>query len=202
MRITEAAWRDVDTTTIRKCWQKAGIVPDVAAPSASTQPTIPISALLNNSALQTDPIIHAESQVEQVLDDLVATGVCQKENRMDINSLLNLVGESHVLTETSDQEIYQAVMDAVEAWENIEMSGWDDGDGNTVKPTMAILLSPIQPAVMFIDHQQLHRHHQWPSRMQNRSSIAFIQEAAPPSWGKDHERYSFDRLFLIITNLK
>ncbi len=134
MRIAEAAWQDVDTTTIRKCWQKAGIVPDVAAPSASTQPTIPISALLNNSASQTDPIAHAESQVEQALDDLVATGVLQKENRMDINSLLNPVGESHVLTETSDQEIYQAVMDAVEARENIEMSGGDDGDGDTVEP--------------------------------------------------------------------
>jgi len=75
---------------------------------------------------------NAESQVEQALDDLVATGVLQKENRMDINSLLNPVGESHVLTETSDQEIYQAVMDVIEAWENIEMSGGDDGDGDTI----------------------------------------------------------------------
>ena len=38
-----------------------------------------------------------------MLDDLVATGALQKGNHMDIESLLNLVGESHVLTEVSDQ---------------------------------------------------------------------------------------------------
>ena len=47
---------------------------------------------------------------------------------MDIESLLNPVGESHVLTETSDQEIYQAVMDSIAVHENIEINGGDDAD--------------------------------------------------------------------------
>ena len=45
---------------------------------------------------------------------------------MDIESFLNPVGESHILTETSDQEIYQAVMDSIAAHENIEINGGDN----------------------------------------------------------------------------
>jgi hypothetical protein len=44
---------------------------------------------------------------------------------MDIKSLLNPDGESHILTETSDVKIYQVVMDAIEAHKNIEISGGD-----------------------------------------------------------------------------
>ncbi|KAH8985654.1 hypothetical protein EDB86DRAFT_2945063 [Lactarius hatsudake] len=39
---------------------------------------------------------------------------------MDIGSLLNPAGGSYVLTEATDADIYQAVMDAVEARGNIE----------------------------------------------------------------------------------
>ncbi|KIJ90740.1 hypothetical protein K443DRAFT_14981 [Laccaria amethystina LaAM-08-1] len=45
---------------------------------------------------------------------------------MDIESLLNPEGESTLLTETSDKEIYQAVMDAVNTRENIDINGSDD----------------------------------------------------------------------------
>jgi hypothetical protein len=45
---------------------------------------------------------------------------------MDIESLLNPLGESQILTETLDAEIYQAVMDAVQACENMEINGGDD----------------------------------------------------------------------------
>ena len=41
---------------------------------------------------------------------------------MDIESLLNPTGESHVLPEMSDCEIYQVVMDAINARENIEIN--------------------------------------------------------------------------------
>ena len=48
---------------------------------------------------------------------------------MDIEALLNPEGESHILTETSDEEIYQAVMEAIEARANIEINGGDDING-------------------------------------------------------------------------
>ncbi|KAH9015420.1 hypothetical protein EDB83DRAFT_2232711 [Lactarius deliciosus] len=47
---------------------------------------------------------------------------------MDINSLLNPAGESHIMTETTDTDIYQAVMDAIEARENMEKNGGDNVD--------------------------------------------------------------------------
>ena len=47
---------------------------------------------------------------------------------MDIEALLNPAGESHILTETSDEEIYQAVIDSISARENIEINGGDDVD--------------------------------------------------------------------------
>lgn len=69
------------------------------------------------------------------LDDLVATGALQKMNRMNIESLLNPEGESHVLTETSNREIYQVVMDATTAHENINNNGGDDIEDGIQSPT-------------------------------------------------------------------
>ena len=45
---------------------------------------------------------------------------------MDIKALLNPEGESHILMEMFDREIYQVVMDAIEACENIDINGGDD----------------------------------------------------------------------------
>jgi len=53
---------------------------------------------------------------------------------MDIESILNPVGESHVLTESSDIEIYQSVIDAIDARENIEINGGDDVDDDVFEP--------------------------------------------------------------------
>jgi hypothetical protein len=124
--MAEAAWYDVDTKTIRNCWKKVGILPD-ATPSSS-QPSIPISTLLSNPT-ENDPAHQAEQQVEAALDELVATGALQRANRMDIDSLLNPLGESLVLTEVSDKEIYQAVIDAIAARDNLDINGHDNGDG-------------------------------------------------------------------------
>lgn len=130
MRMADVAWQDVNTTTIRNCWRKAGILPEMdTSQTARANPSIPVSSLLHDDvSSQMDPVVHAERQVEVALDDLVATGVLQKENRMGIDSLLNPEGESQTLTETSDKEIYQAVMDAVKACENMEVTGCDDVD--------------------------------------------------------------------------
>ena len=127
MRLADLAWKEVDTTTICNCWKKAGILPEKDSSSSHTiQPLIPISSLLQDSLSQVNPAAHAERQVEAALDDLVATGALQQTNRMDIESLLNPEGESHVLTETSDREIYEAVMGAIKACENIDINGGDD----------------------------------------------------------------------------
>jgi hypothetical protein len=141
MRMADLAWRSVDAATIRNCWHKAGILPDVDCPFSSHanqryQPLITISSLLHDSSesdsdessSQMDPVMHAKNQVQTALNDLVATGALQKTNRMDIESLLNPAGESHDLDETSDTEIYQAVADAIIARENMEINGGDDGD--------------------------------------------------------------------------
>ena len=54
-------------------------------------------------------------------------GALQVKNRMDTDVLLNPAGESHVLTKTCDQEIYQAIINSISARENIEINGGDDG---------------------------------------------------------------------------
>lgn len=136
MRLADLAWRDVDTTTIRNCWRKAGILPEADSSSSHTiQPSIPISLLLQDSSSQVNPAAHAERQVEAALDDLVATGALQRANRMDIESLLNPEGESHLLTETSDREIYQAVIDAITARDNIDINNGDDIEDGLPTPT-------------------------------------------------------------------
>ena len=81
MRIADLTWCEVDTTTIRNCWRKAGILPE-SAESHPINPSIPISSLLQHpsESLQENPSVEAERQVEAALDDLVATGALQKTN--------------------------------------------------------------------------------------------------------------------------
>ena len=138
MRIAQSAWCDVDTTTIRNCWRKAGILPEMPTSSShAIQPSIPISYLLHdvNSESQMDPLAHTEKQVKNALDNLQSRGVLHQDNRMDIESLLNPQNEVHIMTEASNKDIYQAVMDAVEAHENLEKNGEDDvDDDGPIKP--------------------------------------------------------------------
>ena len=47
---------------------------------------------------------------------------------MDIEALLNSTGEYQVINESTDQEIYHAVMDAIKACENLEINGNDHVD--------------------------------------------------------------------------
>ena len=96
--------------------------------TCTNQPLIPIVTLLDHSSSEMDLVAHAERQVEATLDNLVAMRALQKSNQMDINSLLNPEGESHVLTEMSDVEIYQAVVDAITACANMEANSGDDCD--------------------------------------------------------------------------
>jgi len=63
---------------------------------------------------------------------------------MDIGSLLNPAGKSHVLTEATGADIYQAVIDAIEARENIEKNGGDNVDASVDEdgPVTVALFGP------------------------------------------------------------
>ena len=134
MRLANAAWQEVDTTSIRNCWQKAGILPKRNPSSPATNPSIPVSSLLfdepSTSQMASDPVSQAEKEVQLALDDLVSTGALQKRNRMDLESLLNPSGEAQVLVETSDHEIFNAVMETAKARETIDITGCDNSDNN------------------------------------------------------------------------
>ena len=109
------------------CWCKAQILPEIPAASCTIQPSISIANLVHNANLQMDPVIHAEKQVESALDDLVFRGTLQKRNRMDIESLLNSPNESHTEAKASDEDIYEAVMDAIDSThDNVDKNGGDD----------------------------------------------------------------------------
>jgi hypothetical protein len=73
---------------------------------------------------------------------------------MDIKNLLNPVGKSQILTETSDEDIFQCVMDAIKARENIDINGGDDGDdGVVVEPqlTRREVLKAVSTISKYID---------------------------------------------------
>ena len=84
MQLADAAGNDVDMTNIQK------------TDMDSTPLTKPSFFSLICSCKQT----HAEKGVEEAVDELVATGALQTGNRMDIESLFNQAGKSHVLMET------------------------------------------------------------------------------------------------------
>lgn len=128
MRLADIAWCDVDTTTIRHCWRKAGILPTTDSPSVLAQPIIPISSLCNIDVtdLNQDPAANAENEVRNALNNLQATGVLRPRNRMDIEALLNPPEESWIMEETRDEEICQAVLAARNVQEEGPINGGDD----------------------------------------------------------------------------
>lgn len=103
-------WDEVDTTTIRNCWKKTGILPDTLLnPTSSIIPTVPVSSLLNDSL--EDPIEAAEKEVSDSLSHLEEIGVLQPRNRMDLDELLNPVNEHNMYDEGTEEDICKAVME-------------------------------------------------------------------------------------------
>jgi hypothetical protein len=125
MRLADAAWQEIEVKTIRNCWKKAGILPN--------------SLLNSNSAIDTsadsDEIQAAEKDIENALDNLEATGALQSANRMSVEALLNPSGEPDLLSSTSPEDIFQAVMEARDASENMDINGGDDDDPVDLPPT-------------------------------------------------------------------
>jgi hypothetical protein len=70
--------------------------------------------------------LNAEKQVSTALDDLEATGVLQKSNRMDIEALLNPIDESQAMDETTDEEICHAVLAMKNVGEFADVNQGDD----------------------------------------------------------------------------
>ncbi|KAF9228610.1 DDE-domain-containing protein [Gyrodon lividus] len=110
MRLAQDTWNEVDTTTIRNCWQKANILPD-SATSSPTQPILPISSLIHLTDAMGDAITHAETLVKNALDDLEATGALQPSNRMDIATLLSPAVETYNMFDATDEDIFESMMD-------------------------------------------------------------------------------------------
>jgi hypothetical protein len=106
-------WKDIDTTTIWNFWHKAGILPDTLfLSSSSLPPTIPILSLISVEDCVEDTVSEAERELANALDDLEATGALQPSNWMSIKTLLNPPDKSCTMDETTDFEIFQAVMEA------------------------------------------------------------------------------------------
>ncbi|KAH0840367.1 hypothetical protein J3R83DRAFT_1390, partial [Lanmaoa asiatica] len=92
-------------------------------------PALPVSSLVHPTEIQSDnnPGTEAAEQLlVEALDQLEATEVLQRLNRMSIKELLNPVAELNNVFDASDEDIYDAVMDAQAARE----SSKDDNDEN------------------------------------------------------------------------
>jgi hypothetical protein len=74
---------------------------------------------------------------------------------MDIESLLNPAGESHVLTDTLDKEIYQAVINSISAHKNIEINGGYDVNEDDLPiepcPTWHEVLKAVLTIIRYIE---------------------------------------------------
>ena len=115
MRLANKAWNEVDTTTIRNCWHKAGILLDFEMDTFPSQPSLSISSLahLSDSVPQADAgVLQVEVLVQSTLDKLEATGALQHSNRMDLAELLNPAIEAHDMFDAMEKDIFDAVMEA------------------------------------------------------------------------------------------
>ena len=73
---------------------------------------------------------------------------------MDIENLLNPAGETPIFTEASDEDIFQSIMDAVKARENVEINGGDDVDevvDTEPLPTRREVLKAVSTINKYID---------------------------------------------------
>ncbi|KAN0141339.1 hypothetical protein V8E53_001095 [Lactarius tabidus] len=92
------------------------------------QPTPPPSSLIHP---QEDPVTIAENQVVALLDELENIGALQPSNRMELEEILNPPGEAHGFEEVTDEDIFNAVMEA-----RREEEGRHDDDTDTDTDTL------------------------------------------------------------------
>ena len=157
MRLADNAWREVDTTTIRHCWRKAGILPATGpSESALGPPTIPITSLLHPPSSDPDPIVAIEDELRSTLDDLEDTGLLQRKHRMDIEALLNPPEESQMVEATTDEEICRAVLATYKLQEGGLISSGDDNVEEDAPvepcPTYREVLQAVSIINRYVDH--------------------------------------------------
>ncbi|KAJ3558078.1 hypothetical protein NP233_g11580 [Leucocoprinus birnbaumii] len=160
MQLACIAWSEVDTQTLRNCWRKANILP-IPPTSTPIQPTVPISALLDDSNAPMDsdstPTMTVEQEVEGLLDELESTGILHKHNRMSLDALLNPANEEGSKAEGTEEEIYSVVMESCQLHEMIEINGGDNSDnnnaGSTVQPPIRCkdLFYQEKPPFVYLD---------------------------------------------------
>ncbi|KAG7446073.1 uncharacterized protein BT62DRAFT_980960 [Guyanagaster necrorhizus] len=136
MQLADAAWKSVDASTIKHCWQKAGILPDI--PLA---PVVSVSIFI--TSLVQDSIADMEKQLKESFDDLQGTGVLQHHNCIDIESLLNPEIENVDVEETTDKDIFDAVMASQNAEEGMDENGLS-GDDSVLEPSVRTLQKYIE----------------------------------------------------------
>ncbi|TFK21436.1 hypothetical protein FA15DRAFT_672551 [Coprinopsis marcescibilis] len=85
-----------------------------------------------------DGVSSAENELSHALDELECTGALQRQNRMDISFLVNCPEENVDIDCATDEEIYEAVMEARAARENMDVNGGDDNE-----PPQSALPAPI-----------------------------------------------------------
>lgn len=155
MRLADAAWNEVNSTTIHNCWVKSGILPEalvcgdatrspssttsvpassstVIPPASESRPSISVPSHLNPHPIEA--VLQAEQMVSDSLNQLEARGVLQRSNRMAIEELLNPVSEHENMEETSEEEKCRSVQELRQATEMMEINGGDDGDEEEVAP--------------------------------------------------------------------
>ncbi|KIK76026.1 hypothetical protein PAXRUDRAFT_18499 [Paxillus rubicundulus Ve08.2h10] len=93
---------------------------------------------LTDKAWNENLVRQAEDAVESTLNTLEKTGLLQHTNQMDINKLLNPAVKVHQVFEETDEDIYEAVMDAKRVWEESAKSGEVDVESD----------APVEPAPM------------------------------------------------------
>ena len=111
--------------TIRNCWHKAGILPNMNS-LLTPLPVLQVADLLDDTSSQINLITCVENQIEARLNKLVTKGVLPAANKMNIDSLLNPDGESQISTQMSDIKIYHTVMDKSDAHKIVDID--DDID--------------------------------------------------------------------------
>ena len=126
MRLATPAWDAVSATTIKNCWIHSGILPD-SVWTSSSPPAIPISSLLN-------PVREAEQELNNCLDGLEERRILQRANRLTIEDLVNPESEQDT-EQTSDQDIYNAVVASRNAQNASDATGGDNDPDDDAEPT-------------------------------------------------------------------
>ena len=75
MHLADVAWQSIDTTTIRNCWRKSGILSETSFKPPAMSPSVPVSMLLNSDPV--DAAEHVEKDVSDGLDELERMGLIQ-----------------------------------------------------------------------------------------------------------------------------